>query len=170
MLEIFGNTIDKVFPNTEVLALHNVCGEGISLTHEEQEFMCAELRFFPHELSKFLLKKTHNKLSLVTEALLQDFVVWLLCVHPLSGKSRLCNKLISLLQQSTAVAHEKIFSEATHLQKKIENSFEAVYATLLVDVPDLSLVVKSAMKFQPEKSITNQTTLTGIPKWCGILL
>lgn len=63
ILQIFGNSISKAFPNTEVLSLHNVCGEGTSLTHEENDFLLEELRFFPKILSEvrnFLKKNTSN--------------------------------------------------------------------------------------------------------------
>ena len=40
--------------------------------------------------------------------LLEEFVVWLLYRHPLEGKLRLCNKLISLLQTSGPVTHKRI--------------------------------------------------------------
>lgn len=44
LLTIFGETVEEVFTKTEVLALRNICGEGISLTHEEWE-VC-KIRFF----------------------------------------------------------------------------------------------------------------------------
>lgn len=52
ILDIFNGSI---FPNTEVLSLRNICGEGVSLSHEEWDAMAKELEFFPSELVDFLL-------------------------------------------------------------------------------------------------------------------
>lgn len=57
VLQIFGDSINSVFPDTEVLSLRNICGEGISLTHEEWDYMTSEIMYFPGELAHFLLEK-----------------------------------------------------------------------------------------------------------------
>lgn len=93
MLNIFGKSISKVFPETEVLSLRNVTGEGISLTHDEYTFMADELQYFPQQLSTYLLESESYEHSLLEETLLGDFIVHLLNVHSLSGGLRLCNKV-----------------------------------------------------------------------------
>lgn len=168
ILDVFKNTIHKVFPDTEVLSLRNICGEGLSLTHDEYAFFAKQLEYFPEPLSAFLLDGNVNTPDIVEEVLLQDFIAWLLLTHPLSGQLRLCNKLVSLLQQSSPQAHHQIKTTATILQQRIEKTYGDVYLKHFHAVENIDVLIERAMKCQTGQQYVNQVEITGLPRYLSL--
>lgn len=55
---MFGKeSISRVFANTEVLALRNLMGEGVSLTHEEWRILYPELKYSSEKFTSLLLDR-----------------------------------------------------------------------------------------------------------------
>ena len=170
IMKIFDEPLCHVFAGSEVLCLNNACGEGISLTHDEQDFLLAQLQFFPPELTDFLLGRTEyietGIIPPLIQQALEDLLDWMLCVHPLEGKLRVCNKLLSLLQSASPHFHDHIRKQADRLQKRIEEKTILVFQALFKAVKDPKHMLDIIHRYQPQPVLAiDQTLYTGRPQW-----
>lgn len=167
VLEFFEMSVANVFQQTEVLSLRNICGEGISLTHGEWDFMAEGLAFFPRDLSAFLLEGCASDLTPLLEILLRDFVVWQCYTHPETSNIRLLNKILSLLQDCSPFTYKSIIDSSKTLLLKIEKSIADHYATLVS--PDILASANLKIKrIQQNLNPKKQSDLTGLPKWWNV--
>jgi hypothetical protein len=165
MLEIFGaDTLHKLLQGLEVLSLRNMCREGVSLTHKEWKFIAPHLNVYPIRLSEYLLNGVVNQ---PIEPVLVDFLECLLKHHPLTGKVRVCNKLLPLLQFGSHVVHLRIQSKSRELKEKISSQRNIVYERHLstVKIAEMETRIKELAATHSKSHITNQTSLTGCPSW-----
>ena len=168
IMKIFDKTLCEVFAGSEVLCLYNIHSEGLSLTKLEWDFLIAELQYFPSNLTKFLLSVNMNTepehIPLIKQAL-EDLLDWLLYVHPLSGVLRICNKLLSLLQNSHPYVHKRVKSQASRLQKNIEQAVVTTYTRLLSQAPPLDVMLAKILSYQPSEIKVDQGKIIGVPSW-----
>lgn len=138
-------------------------GEGVSLTHDEWKYASTFLNIFPIRLSAYLLNGVSSPLM---EPILVDFVDCLLANHPLTGKLRICNKILPLLQFSNNNVHARIKTRAKELQGKISIQRDDVYKQLLdtVNIQKMEEEIKE-LSANTQKTIVNQASLTGCPPW-----
>jgi hypothetical protein len=137
----------------------------VSLSHKEWKFITSHLSLYPVCLSEYLLNGSAHDQSI--ESVLVDFLECLLSNHPLSGKIRVCNKLLPLLQFCSGTVHSHIQSKSKLLQGKISAKRDAVYAKILseVNISEMEHQIQALSATHSKPHANNQVSLTGCPLW-----
>lgn len=179
VLKVYGKeAIQLVFANTEVLALRNVMGEGVSLTQEEWNILREELGYSSTSLASKLLDGARD--DEFTYGDIVDLVSRVIKRHPLEGNSRICNKLVSFLstydtkkQQVRGHAYastdeEIITNEAKALYERITEKTRKVYSKLIKDTDLVSICnqideISSSLPNLPHG--VNQLSVSRQPNW-----